>query len=298
MASRDARAVGAWAAQFQTLACPLCEGHVIEGSTCGQCYAPAEVIRSIYSRGCQPRFVGVLGPSGAGKTVFLGMLLDLLARGMGGLHGVARGPFSLALHRNLILALERQRFPGKTPSEPDRWQWVHCEVADGKGRPLLDLVTPDVAGEAVMSEIESPGTFPTVRALINRCAGLVVLADVPQVVAGGQEQELFAMQLLTYLMSLHATRRGRIEIPIALVFTKTDLSEQPIDDPAAFARSHVPGLWRLCESRLKRFRTFCSGVAGSCGRLMARDGDEVLVPLRVEPKGILEPFAWIASQLR
>ena len=41
--------------------------------------------------GRPPRIVGILGPSGVGKTVYLGMLLDLLARGVGGLHGMARG---------------------------------------------------------------------------------------------------------------------------------------------------------------------------------------------------------------
>lgn len=289
-----------WTAQYpyQETRCPLCDERVVEGETCRRCFAPAEVVRSILSRERSPRFVGVLGPSGAGKTVFLGMLLDLLSRGVGGLHGVARGPFSLALHRNLMLALERQRFPAKTPSEPDRWHWVHCELEDARNRPLFDLVTPDVAGEAVMSEIESPGTYPTIRALISRCSALVVLADVPQVVAGGQEQELFAMQLITYLLSFQPSRKRRVDVPVALVFTKGDLSEEPVHDAKEFARAHAPGLWRLCESRLRRFQAFCSGVAGSCGRLIGRDGQEVLVPLRVEPRGILEPFAWLAGQLR
>src|SRR5437868_7392732 len=112
--------------------CPLCNGHLFEGDACGTCHAPAMVIESIVYRESDPRFVGVLGPSGVGKTVYLGMLLDLLSRGAGGLSGQPRGPFSLALHRNLMLALERQRFPDKTPVEPDRWLWVHCEVAASK----------------------------------------------------------------------------------------------------------------------------------------------------------------------
>src|SRR5262245_55916163 len=194
--------------------CPLCEGHLFEGEPCGTCHAPAKVIESIFYRDRPPRFVGVLGPSGVGKTVYLGMLLDLLSRGAGGLHGLARGPFSLILHRNLILALERQRFPEKTPTEPDRWHWVHCEVSSGgRRKPVFDVVTPDVAGEAVSAEIDHPGANPTVRAVIERCSALVILADILEVVADGQGQELFAMQLITYLDSLRSTQqRKQIDI--------------------------------------------------------------------------------------
>ena len=81
--------------------CPLCGGTTYEGKSCSTCFLPVKVIESIQSRAQSPRFVGVLGPSGVGKTVYLGMLLDLLARGECGLHGLAQGPFTLNLHRKL-----------------------------------------------------------------------------------------------------------------------------------------------------------------------------------------------------
>jgi len=279
------------------LPCPLCGGTVM-GRSCGDCSAPAEVVGSILDRPGTPHFVGVLGPSGVGKTVYLGVLLDLLAHGAGGLSGMARGPFSLTLQRQVMLALERQRFPEKTPVESDRWQWVHCEVsATGRRGGGFDLVTPDVAGEAVASELESPGTHPTVRALIAGCSGLVVLADTVGVIAEGQAQEMFAMQLVTYLDALHGGRRRRVDLPVAIVFTKADLCEEPIGDPEAFARAHASALHRMCEARLRRVRYFHSSVAGSCGRLIDRDGAERLIPLRVEPNGVIEPFAWMAERL-
>lgn len=279
-------------------ACPLCEGHV-SVSGCSQCFAPLEVIGSIYDAGNTTRYIGIMGPSGVGKTVYLGMLLDLLSRGAGGLHGVARGSFSLALHRNVMLSLERQRFPEKTPSEPDRWQWVHCEVSDTTRRrvPRVDLVTPDVAGEAVMSEIENPRSNMTVRAVIQRCTALVVLMDTVDVITGGQGQEMFAMQLVTYLDTLQTTRQSLLETPVALVFTKADLCEEPILDADLFAKSHTPALRRLCEARLQKFQFFCSAIAGACGQLVDEDGRATLVPLRVEPRGILEPFSWLMGQL-
>jgi hypothetical protein len=282
--------------------CPLCDGHVTEGEPCAVCYAPYELILSASLRGEPPRFVGVLGPSGVGKTVYLGLLLELLARGVGGLRGLPVGPGSLAVQRDLVLALERQRFPEKTPNEADRWQWVCCEVTPLTGArrpPTFDLIAPDVAGEAVMAELERPRSNATVRALIGKCAGLVVLADVVQVIADGQGQELFAMQLVSYLAALHgAGGRRKVEVPVAVVFTKSDLCEEPIDDPDAFARANAAGLWNLCQARLKHHRFFRARAAGSTAILVDADGGERLVPLRIEPEGIVEPVAWLLSLFR
>jgi hypothetical protein len=279
-----------------TLACPLCGG-TVRVEACDRCWAPREVVASIRGRSVRPRCVAVLGPSGVGKTVYLGVLLDLLARGVGGLHGMARGPFSLALQRQVMLALEAQRFPGKTPVESDRWQWVHCGVSTGRGGGF-DLITPDVAGEAVASELESPGSTPTVRALISVCSGLAVLIDTVALVAEGQAQEIFTMQLVTYLDALLGAKRRRLDIPVALVFTKTDLCDEAIEDTDAFSRAHAAALRRMCEARLRYFRFFRSSVAGSCATLVDRRGGEALVPLRIEPRGVVEPFLWLSERIR
>src|SRR5262249_507091 len=176
--------------------CPLCGATTYPGNACTTCFLPFNVMESIRCRPDSPRFLGVLGTSGVGKTVYLGMLLDLLARGACGLHGLAQGPFTLNLQRKLVLALERQRFPEKTPVESDRWDWVDCQVQAGKGKTPFEIVAPDVAGEAVVGELESQGTYRTICALLAQCAGLAILIDVVQVVADGKGQELFAMQLI------------------------------------------------------------------------------------------------------
>lgn len=280
-------------------ACPLCGATTYAGNACPTCFLPSKVIESIRSRHATPRFLGVLGTSGVGKTVYLDMLLDLLARGACGLHGLAQGPFTLSLQRKLVLALERQRFPEKTPVESDRWDWVHCEVRAAKGKVLFEIVAPDVAGEAVVGEMESQGTYKTILALIARCAGLAILVDVVQVVADGKGQELFAMQLISYLDAIRPrNRRRKIDIPVAIVFTKTDLCDEPIRDPEDFARANTPSLYSQCQARLDRCSFHFSGVAGSTGRLIDRNGQETLIPLRIEPRGVVEPFAWMVGQLR
>jgi Double-GTPase 2 len=283
----------------QELPCPLCGGYAPAGNPCGTCNLPFRVIESILNRPSPPRFLGVLGPTGVGKTVYLGMLVDLLARGACGLQGLAQSPFTLTLHRNLILALERQRFPEKTPVESDQWNWVHCAIYAGKNKTPFDIVTPDVAGEAVSGELENPGSYKTIRSLIGGCAGLVVLVDVLEVIEDGQGQELFAMQLISYLDALRPVKRNRkIDIPVAVVFTKTDLCGEWTHDPVTFARANARALYTQCQTRLQRYSFYFSGVAGSTGRLIDRNGQVMLVPLRIEPRGIVEPFAWLINQLR
>jgi hypothetical protein len=84
---------------------------------------------------------------------------------------------------------------------------------------------------------------------------------------------------------------------VALVSTKADLCEVAIHDPEMFARANVPALVRLCETQLKHFRIGCSGVTGSTARLTDLGGLETLVPLCVEPRGIIETFAWLMTVL-
>ena len=107
------------------------------------------------------------------------------------------------------------------------------------------------------------------------------------------------MQLVSYLASLRPAKgRRKIDVPVAVVFTKADLCDEAVGDPEVLARANAPGLWRLCEARLQHCRFFSSGVAGSTARLVDGDGRESLVPLRVEPRGIIEPFSWLMSHVR
>lgn len=281
-----------------SVACPVCGHPCTLGHSCGRCLAPDAIIRALLERRGRPRFVAILGPSGVGKTVYQGMLLDLLSRGYGGLSGVARGPFSLALQRNLMLALEHQRFPEKTPSEPDRWHWLHCEVSTRRHSPIFDIIGIDVAGESVMHELEHPGSNITIRALITRCAGMVILIDMPRVILDDSSQEIFAMQLVSVLDSIAGDRRRKCPVPVAFVFTKADLCEEAVDDPAGLARAHTLALFRLCATRLQHARFFCAGVAGSSAALVDESGVHSIIPLRVEPRNIVEPFAWILTKLR
>jgi ABC-type branched-subunit amino acid transport system ATPase component len=65
-----------------------------------------------------PRMIAAIGPSGAGKTVYLGVLTDMLSRQVDDLQMLARGAFSIKLQQHAMAALARCEFPHKTPDRP------------------------------------------------------------------------------------------------------------------------------------------------------------------------------------
>ena len=81
------------------------------------------------------------------------------------------------------------------------------------------------------------------------------------------------------------------------MFTKSDLCPECLDDPTGYAQGRTPGLWQHCQQRFAKHRFFAASVAGACGYRELPDGNRVKVPLRIEPHGIVEPFAWLMGQM-
>ena len=211
--------------------------------------------QTVRRRKTPPRFIPVLGPSGAGKTVYLGMLLDMLSKGTRQLTGLVTGSFSVGLQIQTTTALEHGRFPEKTPVEAEGWQWVHCEVSSrAKSSVYADIITPDFAGESIAQEVERPGTYPAIRHVLEQAQGLLVLCDSLSVRDAALGEDLFAMKLASYLVQLHENLAGyrqsrKIDLPIAIVLTKADQCADASDDPSTFARSNLPRLLQFCERR-------------------------------------------------
>jgi hypothetical protein len=249
------------------------------------------------SQKIHPHMVAVLGSAGAGKTVYLGMLTDMLSRQHQGLQLLARGAFSITLQQMTMQSLSRCEFPAKTPNEPDRWNWVHCQVLSTKRRRPLELIMPDFSGEALIQEIDSPFSYPVIREFLNKCAGVMVLIDAARLGQGEQEQDFFTMKMISYLCELDGDhRKGWPNRPVSFVFTKADQCDPCFVDPMDFAKQRTQGLWQQCQERLRRFRFFASGVAGAVA-VQNGLGGRMTIPLRIEPRGICEPFGWLVEQL-
>ncbi len=280
--------------------CYVCEGeNNFDSEYCRYCAAPMALAHQAGSQRVRPRMIAVLGSSGVGKTVYLGMLMDMLSRQTDRLHLLARGAFSITLQQTTMAALSRCRFPAKTPSEPERWNWVHCQVRRRGRRQPVELIMPDMAGDALLEEVDHPHSYRVISSFLKKCIGALVLIDAMQLKEHGQSQEYFTMKLVGYLAEMTGeskaiwTRR-----PLAIVFTKADQCEPCLDDPAGFAEAHAAGLWQQCQKRFPQSKFFAAGVAGSCAWLDSREEGRVHVPLRIEPRGVVEPFHWLLERLR
>lgn len=279
--------------------CYVCEGaNTFDSELCRHCYAPMALAHQARSQKIKPSMMAVIGSSGVGKTVYMGMLLDMMSRQTNGWQLLARGAFSITLQQSTIAALARCQFPDKTPNDPDRWNWVHCQVTPPRKRHAQEIIVPDVAGEAILEEIDHPHTYPGIRALLQRCSAAMIMVDTPRLAADGGEQDFYAMKVLTYLSELiEDPRSGWKNRPIAIVFSKADQCESAFDSPATFASERAAGLWRHCRERFKQHQFFACSAAGACVSQLMPNGHRQKVPLRIEPRGIVEPFTWLTSRI-
>jgi hypothetical protein len=228
--------------------------------------------------------------------------MDILTRQIGLLRSTARGPMSISLQQAATTALATGWFPEKTPRGPEHWHWVHCQFNCRRRRRPLELVIPDVSGEALAEETERSGRYPAIQSLLAKCSAVMVLADAQLLQAGDHSQDFVALKLLSLMGEIHDEQqrgrrsRGPERRPLALVLTKADACDGCIGAAREFADAHANGLWSDCQARFARHRVFACSVAGATAY---RDSLERRqhVPLRIEPHGIVEPFGWLMTEL-
>jgi hypothetical protein len=287
-----------WLQHGQAVPCYVC-GTAGSGDAeyCHECLAPMALARQAAGQRLAPCMMAVAGASGVGKTVYLGLLMDMLSRQTDQMQFSARGAFSIDLQQTTVSALARCQFPEKTCNEPDRWNWVYCQMRRDDRSPAVELIIPDMAGEAVLEEIDHRNTYRVIKEVLRKASGALVLIDTVQLRDGDRGQDYFAMKILNYLSEIEPRgKRGWSDRPVALVFTKVDQAESCRDDPAGFARNHAAGLWQICRQRFNNHRFFAASVVGACAWSESATRGRHRVPLRIEPHGIIEPFQWLMEQ--
>ena len=286
--------------------CFICDGgNAFDAELCRHCQAPMAFINQASQQKTEPLVFATLGSSGAGKTVFLGTLIDMLSRQGSSLHFTARGAFSVGLQQRTMSALSHCEFPEKTPGEPDRWNWVYGQLRRPDCGYSNDLVMPDMAGESILQELDHPNSVPVVRSMLKKASSIMLLIDTVRVEDGDTNQDFFAMKVLSDMAETRAhaatpkkkrKKNHSNEPSFALVFTKADESEACFEDPQRYAQKHTPGLWQQCQDHFPNHRFFASGVAGACTTRQSLGNITQRVPLRVEPRGIMAPFRWLIEQ--
>ncbi len=281
--------------------CLICETkNPADAIVCNTCGAPMALIQEALVQERDPCIVTVLGDSNVGKTVYLGILLDMLSKRADNFDAVPKGAFSVNLQHTVVSYLAARQFPPKTAVEVDEWHWAYYQISerDRRNAPIYDLVMPDMAGEALAAEVANPKTFAVIRSLLEKSAGAVLLVDGALAAAGSAQPDFFALKLMTYLDGLLQCKRGqKVKTPVAIVLSKADYCPECFDDPSRFAQTNLNRLWNICDSRFDKFRFFATSVVGSLGY----GGDEfdnvIPYPLHVAPRGVLEPFEWVLSVL-
>ena len=283
-----------------TLPCLICESqNPTDTMVCSNCYAPMALIQEARAQERDPCIVTVVGDSNVGKTVYLGMLLDMLSKRADDFDAVPKGAYSVNLQHSVISHLAARQFPPKTAMEADQWNWAYYQVSRRRNDAgIYDLVMPDMAGEAIAAEIATPRTFAVIRSLLEKSAGAILLVDAALAGAGSPQPDFFALKLMSYLDGVLVTKRAQVkETPIAIVLSKADYCPECFDNPRAFAKTNLNRLWNMCENRFAHFEFFATSVVGGLGY----GGDEydnvIPYPLHIAPRGILEPFEWVLSKL-
>jgi hypothetical protein len=271
---------------------------------CGDCQTPATLSQTVAMRGGANQFVSVLGASNAGKTVYLGLLLDILSKGPEDFRGMASSAFSVELQEQVINALEHRRFPEKTPAEVDAWKWLHCQIsiANKKDSVEVDLISPDFAGEAIAMEINQYGLYPAIQHIVAKSSGILILCDSLRVRDEGSGEDLFAMKLASYIAHLHGlssdgkkVKKGIQGPSVAVVFTKCDGCPEATYDPTQFAANNTPRLFEFCRRTFSRHAFFAASVAGNSGMLVDNTGLQMRIPFHIEPRGIVQPLQWVVG---
>jgi GTPase SAR1 family protein len=280
--------------------CLICRSDNSEDAfVCANCLAPMSLTKESIIQEREPCMITVIGDSNVGKTVYLGYLLDMLSRRAGDYESIPKGPFSINLQQNVMGHLSYRLFPTKTPNEVDQWHWAYAQVSHQRDpKKWYDLVMPDMAGEAIATELDAPDSYIVIRGLLEQSAGAMLLIDASAAAMGNVQADFFAFKLLSYIEQLAQLRLpNKVDTPVAVVLCKSDCCPQAFDDPITFAKTNLNRVWNLCESRFQNVAFFAASVIGAIAYGTDEDSNVVSVPMHSAPRGILEPFEWLLTGL-
>ena len=289
------------ASNATSIPCLICDvSNVPDAILCQECSAPMALVREALTQERDPTIVSILGDSNVGKTVYLGFLLDMLSQRANDFEAVPRGAYSVDLQQTVISHMAYRMFPPKTPMESNEWNWTFYQICKRARSPKwVDLVMPDMAGEAIAAEVATPSTFGVIQKLLGKSSGLLLLSDAALAANGSAQPDFFALKMMSYIDAMFPSkRRKRIDMPVAVVLTKADYCPECFENPRRFAEANLNRLWNMCESRFAKVEFFACSVVGSLAYAAAEHEDFVTpVPLHTALRGILEPFEWIVEQM-
>ena len=285
--------------------CLICaKGNPPDAYLCAECGAPMALVHETVGQNREPSIISVIGESNVGKTVYLGFLLDMLSQRAGDFEAIPKGAFSVDLQQNVVNHMAQRCFPPKTPMETNQWYWAYYQICrTGRQKRWHDLVMPDMAGESLAAEVESPNTFSAIRSLLAKSNGLILLIDAALAGNGSSQPDFFALKILSYIDSMFkdskSRKKQRVKTPTAIVLCKSDYCPECFDNPPRFVEANLNRLWNLCQNRFDNVSFFSCSVVGSLGFATSPEHPDYVIPipLHTSLRGVLEPFEWIIDRL-
>ena len=106
----------------------------------------------------------------------------------------------------------------------------------------MELIVPDMSGEALLEEVESPEFLPGGAIVFREDArGRSCWSMPPGSMKAHSEPDFFAMKVLSFLCELQGRRRRKkLALPISVVFTKADQCETAFPTRPSLPRSTLP----------------------------------------------------------
>lgn len=287
----------------EKLDCFLCgKANSLDADECRECSAPMD-ISQVHAEGRVPQVIATLAAPGVGKSIYLGMLLDSLARQRDRSEVTCFGSSASQLQQIVASCLSRGSFP-EEDTIPE-WTWAHCQLTRSTQKKPFEVFLSDSPGLATIEDCERRRNWPVISATIAKSVGALLFVDGAAVSDGDQDEEFFALELLQYYSKIRRQvpnddsrpRKGKADSNVAIVLTKADQSEDCMQRTDEFVRGQMPGLWQFCRDHLPCHKFFASSVVGACVPFKDHRGYKTRVPMRVEPRGILEPFRWLLGKV-
>ncbi len=222
----------------------------------------------------------LLGRRAAGKTIYLSMLYEGYWKS---LDGISMKAVSGHTHSELMRVAERLRH-GVLP--PATLEMHHCELEISQGGQTRTMVALDYSGEVfrqafVEGATERPGpTPPEATTLIHHldaAAAVLLLVDPCSVCSSDVDAVIDDDFGLTQAVAYLRASPGGTDVPVALVFTKSDETARHVDAEGGvvqFTKKRLPALART----LRKFQIFqvssVQGARGANGEFVPREDFE------------------------
>lgn len=236
--------------------------------------------------------IALVGPPGAGKTVFLTVLFRELQTGrLGPLLFAPSGKFTTEeVERNIGL-MASGHFPSRTPLDVATTYEAVARLGNMLPREYRIRIT-DFAGEHLYQSFEGhwlhEGEFfdrlvssDAILFMID-CETLLNAAD--DIVARVESGLIAALNLIIEKRNENPTRL--LHIPVGLLLSKADVVWDR-ELPRASITERIAGFLAIADRRCARFRVF---FVSSLGR---EPEPENTPPRRISPQGIIEPIRWL-----